>query len=437
MSTTVYDPLLARNERGLAHWRSMAARLARGLCVSLVGLALLGGGLPARSMGQGAFSSTAALHALERELDSVESSLRDGRETLQRTTERIAGLEAAQQDHNQRLRLLQERVRRTQRGLHVRLSRLYYLNQRNKAADFLSLARNRSFARDQHYLGLLQRAGLESLLHAHNALEALRNAFQLGRVAGEELETLQAKLEKDLLALAERQTQLRLALQRERTASSPSALLRKGGPSGSRDASASLLPGQDPAATLRSTLLTPAVRGRITVPFGVTDSRYRLRKFQRGIVVRTPPGELARAVATGLVVHAGNFRGYQQLVLLQHGQGFFSVYGHLRGLRVQVGRRVQTGETLGEIRGQPVAGGQDYELYFELRWRDAPQDPLPWFTPQSRKDWSLRNSKRASWISASLLGSTEMTPPGKALRKPSAPAVLLGPAIMNPNAAPP
>ncbi len=78
-------------------------------------------------------------------------------------------------------------------------------------------------------------------------------------------------------------------------------------------------------------------------------------------------------------MHAGPLRGYQALVVLDHGKGLFTVYGHLEQLAVKRGQRVAQGARLGRATYQPV--DQAYNVYFEIRLRGRPDDPLRWLAP--------------------------------------------------------
>ncbi len=127
--------------------------------------------------------------------------------------------------------------------------------------------------------------------------------------------------------------------------------------------------------------LPPPVQGEVIAAFGAQDPRYDLKKTQRGILVRVGPKAAVTAVTAGRAVHAGPFRGYQSLVVLDHGGGLFTVYGHLEELQVKRGDWVQPGATLGVATYQPV--DEAYDLYFEIRHDGKPDDPLTWLKPGS------------------------------------------------------
>jgi septal ring factor EnvC (AmiA/AmiB activator) len=136
--------------------------------------------------------------------------------------------------------------------------------------------------------------------------------------------------------------------------------------------------GMAPPEKLLGTL-PPPVAGKIIARFGDQDPRYNLKKFQRGIVLRVDKNAPVSAVAGGKAVHAGAFRGYQSLVVLDHGNGLFTVYGHLEDLGVKRGEWVDSGKRLGQATYQPL--DQAYDVYFEIRHNGKPDDPLRWIKP--------------------------------------------------------
>ena len=93
----------------------------------------------------------------------------------------------------------------------------------------------------------------------------------------------------------------------------------------------------------------------------------------RGILIRAPRGAAVHAVSTGTVVYANWLRGFGNLLIIDHGQQFLSVYGYNESLLKQVGDKVRTGDTVALVGS---TGGQlDSALYFEMRHRGAPVDP--------------------------------------------------------------
>jgi septal ring factor EnvC (AmiA/AmiB activator) len=120
--------------------------------------------------------------------------------------------------------------------------------------------------------------------------------------------------------------------------------------------------------------LTWPVAGKLVARFG--EDRVGGLKWD-GVLVATERGNPVRAVSQGRVVYADWLPGLGLLTIVDHGEGYLSLYGHNDRLYKAVGERVEAGE--------PVAAAGDSggrarpELYFEIRKSGRPVDPRPWF----------------------------------------------------------
>ncbi|KAF0162983.1 MAG: membrane-bound metallopeptidase [Rhodocyclaceae bacterium] len=126
-------------------------------------------------------------------------------------------------------------------------------------------------------------------------------------------------------------------------------------------------------AALRGQLRLP-VKGTIAGRFG--SPRAEGGGSWKGIFIRAAEGSEVKAVATGAVVFSDWLRGFGNLLIIDHGNDFLSVYGNNESLLAAVGANVKSGEsvaTVGNSGGNPESG-----LYFELRHRGQPFDPLKW-----------------------------------------------------------
>ena len=94
-----------------------------------------------------------------------------------------------------------------------------------------------------------------------------------------------------------------------------------------------------------------------------------------GLELSLPAGEPVKAVHEGTVAYADHFTGYGNLVIVDHGDNAFSLYGNLQALAVHKGDHVNPGSTVGSS-GRDSAGNPS--LYFELRIDGQPVDPLQW-----------------------------------------------------------
>ena len=97
---------------------------------------------------------------------------------------------------------------------------------------------------------------------------------------------------------------------------------------------------------------------------------------RKGIEIRAAQGSVIRSVAEGVVAFADWMRGYGLLMIVDHGEGFFSLYAHASKLLVNVGATVRANQPIGEIGDTGLTG--ENTLYFELRQRGAALDPLAW-----------------------------------------------------------
>ena len=123
--------------------------------------------------------------------------------------------------------------------------------------------------------------------------------------------------------------------------------------------------------------LAPPVSATISEPFGkVVDPEFKTATFRSGVDFAAKAGSTVRAVAVGVVRFAGWFRGYGRIVIVDHGDGFHTISGHLDEIHVTVGDRADEGDSLGTVGETGSLGGPS--LYFELRENGQPLDPAPW-----------------------------------------------------------
>lgn len=123
--------------------------------------------------------------------------------------------------------------------------------------------------------------------------------------------------------------------------------------------------------------LAPPVEGRVAEAFGrVVDAEFGTQTFRSGVVIEAALGTPVRAIAPAVVRYAGWFRGYGRMVILDHGDKFFTVSGHLADLAVEVGDAVADGEQIGTVGDSGSLSGAG--LYFEIRRGSEALDPGEW-----------------------------------------------------------
>jgi len=125
-------------------------------------------------------------------------------------------------------------------------------------------------------------------------------------------------------------------------------------------------------ATLRGRLPWP-VRGQVQGRFGMPRPDGGV---WRGVLLRAAEGTPIAAVAAGTVVYANWLRGFGNLIIVDHGEQYLSVYAYNQSLLRQVGDQVRTGDRIAEAGA--TGGLADSGLYFEIRHQGNPVDPVPW-----------------------------------------------------------
>lgn len=116
------------------------------------------------------------------------------------------------------------------------------------------------------------------------------------------------------------------------------------------------------------------IKGRVLASYGQPRAEGKLK--WEGLLIESQAGAPVRAVATGRIAYADWLPFYGMLVILEHGDGYLSLYGHNQSINKQAGEWVQRGETIA-LSGD--SGGQNRAaLYFEVRKGKEPQDPRKW-----------------------------------------------------------
>ena len=117
------------------------------------------------------------------------------------------------------------------------------------------------------------------------------------------------------------------------------------------------------------------VHGQIVSRFGeVRDPEYGTRLVNNGINIKVDFGMPVRAVFHGEVAYAERFLGYGNLIIIDHENGFYTLYGHLSDILVSKGEMVEKGEIIGKV-GSP-SSTLESSLYFEIRENGRAIDPL-------------------------------------------------------------
>lgn len=119
------------------------------------------------------------------------------------------------------------------------------------------------------------------------------------------------------------------------------------------------------------------VQGKIIEHFGKQrNAKFSTVTFSNGLKIAAAPGAEVRSVFAGTVLFSQWFKGYGNLVILDHGNRVFSLYGNLKSPAVAVGDRINAGQALAGV-GESEDAHSGY-LYFEIRQDNKPEDPQKW-----------------------------------------------------------
>jgi murein hydrolase activator len=124
-------------------------------------------------------------------------------------------------------------------------------------------------------------------------------------------------------------------------------------------------------------LLSWPVRGKIISFFGRhRNKKFAVTNFQSGINIKAERGEPIRSVSDGHVIFANWFKGFGNMMIVDHGDHYYTVYAHLEEVFKVKGDRVDKGEVIATVGDSGSMKGPS--LHFEVRHHGKPMDPLKW-----------------------------------------------------------
>lgn len=353
--------------------------------------------LPAGAAGpRGLAKKAGRVKAHLAELEAQEGDLLAALERLelQERTE-SAALEAAEKrvaDSEKALAFVRGEAARTRAtlkkrraALAPRLAARYRLGRTGYLPLLLSAGSMDELLRRRRLLGRIIRRDLEAIAEVRRLEKMLAEQEAALAKGTADLETLRASAAARLEAAraARREREAALAAVRGEKALSRRALASLDRARKKLVGLVRRLPRKGPApgatgfAALRGRLPLPTA-GAIEMGFGTrTDPRYDTVTVHKGVDIRAPKGTKVKAVAAGRVAHAGWLRGYGNLVILDHGGGYYTLMAHLDRMNVKKGAQVAAGEVVGLVGDTGSLKGA--HLYFEIREGGRAVDPQAWF----------------------------------------------------------
>ncbi|MBW2240014.1 MAG: peptidoglycan DD-metalloendopeptidase family protein, partial [Deltaproteobacteria bacterium] len=124
-------------------------------------------------------------------------------------------------------------------------------------------------------------------------------------------------------------------------------------------------------------LLNMPVKGKIVAFFGPHKNKeFKTVNFQSGIEIKADVGEPIRAVYDGQILYASWFKGYGNMIIIDHKNNYYTVYAHAQDLFASKGDTVGMGEVVATVGDSGSMIGPS--LHFEVRYHGKPLDPLEW-----------------------------------------------------------
>jgi septal ring factor EnvC (AmiA/AmiB activator) len=119
------------------------------------------------------------------------------------------------------------------------------------------------------------------------------------------------------------------------------------------------------------------VRGEILESYGRhKHPEFNSFTFSKGVSISAPSGSEIKAIYEGTVIFADYFKGFGNMIIVDHGGGYFTLYAHASRLAKKVGAEVARNETIGAV--GDVDSSKGSMLYFEIRHQGKPVDPAGW-----------------------------------------------------------
>lgn len=321
----------------------------------------------------------------------VADALRDSERAISNSNRNLSQLARQRRQADRDLERLQKRSAEltadynTQQTLLGRLLYRQYIGGVDQ--DYLKLLLNSQepsqLARELRYYDYIARERAETLQKMRNGLAELHDATRETKAKQQEIAALQKSESSELNLLEREQDKRRKTLRRIahqlKKQQQEIALLQRNearltkliGELGALSAES----GGAAFAKLKGQLALP-VSGKVSNRFG--ERRVESKLPWTGWFVRAPARQPVLAIAAGRVVYADWLRGFGNLLIIDHGQGYMSLYGNNETLYKQVSEEVQTGDIIASVGNS--GGNVESGLYFELRYKGSPFNPDMWIS---------------------------------------------------------
>jgi len=322
------------------------------------------------------------------ELEQINKALIKKRNELEFYTNKIAetGLKISKLEDE--ISLLEEKIKSRKEILKKRLRSLYKQQHGDITSVLISAKDHLDLSKKIKYIGLLADYDTKLIKTYSNDFAALnlkRQHLKILQEGFEENRTTAKKKTKELEAEQKRKDIILASIRKEREMHRK--MIKE-----LEDASEKLLgmikelenkepsfmiTGKDFNA-LKGQLPWP-IKGKILVPFGkYTDPKFNIPTFRKGVEIKGAIGDHVLSVAEGMVVYADWFKGYGLLLIINHGDGYHTLYAHLAEIFHKVGDIIKGRQAIGKIGESGITN--EPNLYFEIRHKGKPLNPIEWLS---------------------------------------------------------
>lgn len=334
--------------------------------------------------------------ALQQEVEKANESkaeaadeLRESERAISDSNRRLHELARQQQTANRELGEVRQReaaMQREMQGQQARLGRLLYQQYLDGGEqEYLRLLLNNDdpnqVARSLQYYRYIARERADELRSLRRDLARLQAVTDEARRKSDEVAALRADEQEQRRHLesdrrARQQTLQKISLQLKKQRGEIGRLQKNESRISQLVGKLSHLLPAAPTGAFKT------FKGRLALPVkGKPANRFGARRPEgnlpwTGWFLRAPASQPVKTVAAGRVVYADWLRGFGNLIIVDHGQGYMSLYGYNETLYKQVGESVRGDEVIAAV-GNSGSGG-DSGLYFELRFEGKPLDPALW-----------------------------------------------------------
>ncbi len=341
----------------------------------------------------------ASISSLQNELKTakdsksqLQQSLQQSEEDISRLSKKVKGIKEALDREKKHLSQLQtqsaelgKKKQQQQQHIATIIRQIYRIQQKGKFQLLLSQQNPESLNRlvtYHDYIARDQQQKIQVYIETINTLEALQETIVQ---SSQQLEQHHAQLSKRQQRLKASQTQRSATLQQlNKQLRSKNQQLKQLNLDRQHlqrlidEATQALadlpLPSGTTAFAEVKGQLPPPAQGKLLYHYGSSHLNGKLKR--NGIFIRGKAGTNVISVHHGRVIFSDYLRGHGLLLIIDHGNGYMSLYGHNQTLLKATGEWVKTGEVVATVGN---SGGQEYTgLYFEIRHNGQPQNPHRW-----------------------------------------------------------